>query len=286
MDPHKAADRSPEQMKVYFPETLGELLQAHRREPEALVYAGGTFILSQRSGRFVELPTTIISLQDVEELRRVSRTERYLELGSMVPIRQIIRLGENNVPRALHDALRHIGPPAVTGLATLGGNLAVSGRIMTGVPVLTLFDARVELRRQGGSRWLPVGRIHRADGSLDLQPNEIITRIRVPLYPWTTEVFRRFGSELAPDSSPLTFCGLARASNRIVEELRIIGSAGQPRMLRNKSMEAELVGRRLPLSERDVRSAIEAYGAPDEDLSPIQSDRFRRLVQWFLLNIR
>lgn len=271
---------------VYFPETLGELLQIYRREADALIYAGGTFILSQRAGRFVDLPPTVISLQDVEELQRVSRTERYVELGATVPVRQIIRLGDGNIPAALYAALRHIGPPAVTGLATLGGNLAVPGRIMTGVPVLTLLDARVELRRQGGSRWLPVGRLHRADGSLDLQPREVITRLRVPLYPWTTQLFRRFGSELAPDSNPLTFCGVARASNRIVEELRIIGSTGHPRMLRNKSMEAELVGRRLPLPEREVAQAVEAYGEPDDELSPIQRDRFRRLVQWLLLNLR
>ena len=277
-----AADR----IKVYFPETLGELLQVHRKEPEALVYAGGTFILSQRSSRFVELPPTVISLQDVEELKRISRTERYVELGSMVPIRQIIGLGDSNIPKALHDALRHIGPPAVTGLATLGGNLAVPGRVMTGVPVLTLLDARAELRRQGGARWLPVGRIHRADGSLDLHENEVITRIRIPLYPWTTQVFRRFGSELAPDSNPLTFCGLVRANNGIVEDLRIIGSAGHPQLLRNKSMETELVGRRLPLPEREVQQAVDAYGDSDEALSSIQSDRFRRLVQRFLLNLR
>ena len=275
-----------EDMQVYFPETMGELLQIHRREPEALIYAGGTYVLGQRAGRFVELPPAVISLQEVEELRRVSRTERYVELGAMVPIRHILRLGENNIPEALHEALRHIGPPAVTGLATLGGNLAIPGRIMTGVPVLTLLDSRVELRRQGGSRWLPVGRFHRADGSLDMEPFEIITRIRVPLYPWTTQVFRRFGSELAPDSSPLTFCGLARASNRILEELRIVGSTGLPPLLRNKSMEAELVGRRLPLAERDIRQAVDAYGNPQEELTPIQRDRFQRLIHWFLLNLR
>ena len=117
-------------------------------------------------------------------------------------------------------------------------------------------------------------------------PSEIITRIRVPLYPWTTQVFRRFGSELAPDSSPLTFCGLARASNRILEELRIVGSAGLPPLLRNKSIEAELVGRRLPLSERDIHQTVEAYAAPDDGLRPIQRDRFRRLIHWFLLNLR
>lgn len=281
-----AAERASSETKVYFPESLAELLQVHRRDPEALVWAGGTFILSQRTGRFVELPSTVVSLQDVEELQRVSRTERYVEIGSMVPIRQIIRLGPHNIPRALYDALRHIGPPAIAGLATLGGNLAVAGRIMTSIPVLTLLDARTELRRQGGARWLPVGRVHRADGSVDLQPYEIISRIRIPLYPWTAQVFRRFGSELSPDSDPLTFCGLARTSNRILEELRIVGSAGHPRLLRNKSMEAELVGRRLPLPDREVRQAVDAYGQPGDELSSIQRDRFRRLARWFLLSLR
>ncbi len=281
-----AGERPGLEAKVFFPQTIGELLQTQRRHPDALIYAGGTYILSQRTRRFVELPPTVISLQDVEDLRRVSRTERQVELGAMVPIRQIIDLGRNNVPLALFDALRQMGPPAVTGLATLGGNLAVAGRIMTGVPVLTLLDARAELRRQGGTRWIPVGRIHRVDGSLDLHPDEIITRIRVPLYPWTVQIFRRFGSELVPDSDPLAFCGLARTSNRILEDLRITGSAGHPRMIRNKSMEAELVGRRLPLTEREVLQAVDAYGEADDDLSSIQRDRFRRLARWFLSSVR
>ena len=281
----KADARARTATEVFFPETIGELLQVQRRHPDALIFAGGTYILSQRTGRFVELPPTVISLQEVEDLRRISRTERHIELGSMVPIRQIIDLGQQNIPRALFEALRQIGPPAVTGLATVGGNLAVAGRIMTSVPVLTLLDARAELRRQGEARWLPVGRIHRADGSLDLHADEIITRIRIPLYPWTTQVFRRYGSELVPESDPLAFCGLARTSNRILEDLRITGSAGHPGMIRNKSMEAELVGRRLPLSDRDVHLAIEAYGEAD-GLSPIQRDRFRRLARWYLSSVR
>ncbi len=281
-----AGERTGTGTEVYFPETVGELLQIQRRHPDALIYAGGTYILSQRTGRFVELPPTVISLQEVEDLRRISRTERHIELGSMVPIRHIIDLGHQNIPRALFDALRLVGPPAVTGLATIGGNLAVAGRIMTGVPVLTLLDARAELRRQGGARWLPVGRIHRVDGSLDLHADEIITRIRIPLFPWTMQVFRRFGSEIVPDSDPLAFCGLARTSNRILEDLRITGSAGHPRMIRNKSMEAELVGRRLPLSEREVHLAVDAYGEADDELSSIQRDRFRRLARWFLSSVR
>ncbi len=270
---------------VYFPDTLGELLLLARREPDALIYSGGTFILNQRVGRFADLPPAVISLQDVEELKRVSRSERYLEIGAALPIRDILALGRSNVPECLYSALRMIGPSAVASLATLGGNIAVPGRVLTSVPVLSLLDARVELRRQGASRWLAVSRVHRPNGNLELAESEVITRVRIPLQPWSIEVFRRFGSELAPESEPLSFCGLARTSNRIIEEIRIIGSAGLPAPLRDRDVESELVGRRIPLAERDISTAVEVYQTLGTGLTPIQRDRFVRLVQWFLLNL-
>lgn len=271
---------------IYFPKSLGELQQVRRRHPEGMLYAGGTFLLSQRASRYVSLPPLLITLQEVDELHRVSRTERHLEFGAAVPIRQLLDLGTANVPPALHEGLRHVGPPAIAGLATVGGNLAIPGRIMTTVPVLTLLETRVELRRPGRTRWVPAGRIHRPDGSLDLLEGETITRLRVPLTPWTHQVFRRFGSELAPGSDPLTFCGLMRSGNRILEEIRLVGSAGTARLIRNKNMEAELVGRRLPLNAREVHQALELFGEPDSDLSALQRARMRRLVKWFLLGLR
>jgi hypothetical protein len=35
-----------------------------------------------------------------------------------------------------------------------------------GAPVLQLLEAQIELRRQGNARWIPVGRLRSADGSL------------------------------------------------------------------------------------------------------------------------
>ena len=270
---------------VYFPDALSELLQLYRRSPTALLYAGGTHILSQRAGRFLELPSTVLSIQDVEGLRRVSRTERMIEMGSGMTIAQVLLLGEHNIPRALYAALNSIGPPAVRGIATIGGNLAIPARLMTAVPVLILLDARIELRRQGGVRWLPVSRFHLPDGRLDLKPGEVITRVRVPLQPWSGQMFRRFGTELSPESEPLTVCGLVRVSNGIVEEIRLNGTASGRTLLRSRTMEAELVGRRIPLSHREVESAGEAFGELPAELTNIQRDRFTRLLTWFLLNI-
>lgn len=275
-------DSSP---RVYYPDTLNELLQICRRYPQGLLYAGGTYILSHRSGRFVELPPVVVSLQDVEELRRVSRSERVIEFGAGMTISEILALGEQNLPGAIYPALSSIGHPAVHGLATIGGNLAVPGRLMTSVAALILLDAKLEIRRQGGTRWTPVSRFHQPDATIDLAADEVITRIRVPTQPWSGHMFRRFGNELSPTSEPLTVSGLVRVSNGIVEEIRMSGIANGRTLLRSKTMEAELVGRRPPLSYREVESSMDAFGEMPESLSRLQKDRFQRLLTWFLLNL-
>ena len=99
-------------------------------------------------------------------------------------------------------------------------------------------------------------------------------------------MFRRFGTELSPESEPLTVCGLVRVSNGIVEEIRLNGTASGRTLLRSRTMEAELVGRRIPLSYREVESAADAFGELPGGLSDIQRDRFMRLLTWFLLNIQ
>jgi len=270
---------------VRSPVTMGELLQLWRRSPDALLYAGGTYILSHRRARFVSLPVLVISLQNVEDLKRVARTERMIELGAAMTISEVLQLGSHNIPRVLYSALSSIGHRGIHGLATLGGNLAIPGRLMTSVPALVLLDARLELRRAGSSRWIPVSRFHTAEGTLDLRPGEIISRIRVPYQPWSGQMFRRFGYELSPESEPLTVCGLVRVKDGIVEEVRFTGTAGARIMLRSRDMEAEMVGRKLPLSIREVESAREVFGPLPDSLTGMQRERFNRLLSWFLLNL-
>ena len=72
----------------------------------------------------------------------------------------------------------------------------------------------------------------------------------------------------------------------IVEEIRLNGTASGKTLLRSRTMEAELVGRRVPLSQREVESAGEAFGRLPAQLTDIQRDRFMRLLTWCLLNIR
>lgn len=272
--------------QIYFPDTLNDLIHLRRNMPNALIYAGGTYILKNHEPGATTLPPLVISLQEVEELDRVSRTEKHLEVGSMVTIRRLLMIGRHVVPRALYDAIQQIAPPGIKNLATLGGNICVAEKNMTAAPVLQLMDAALELRRHGSTRWVRAGRFRLPDGSLDLSEGDVLTRIRIPLDAWNVQEFRRYGTEYSPELNQLSFCGLARINKSILEDVRIAFSSAAPFLARGREIEADMVGRKLPFTERDIGSFLERY---DETFStslaipdPFQKKRARRITWWFL----
>ncbi|MDR1597168.1 MAG: FAD binding domain-containing protein, partial [Treponema sp.] len=80
--------------QVFFPTTLPELFSAWARFPDAVPFAGGTELLRNQGKQVLNLPRNILSLDQLDELHRITRTERYLEIGAMVKISDIIRLGK------------------------------------------------------------------------------------------------------------------------------------------------------------------------------------------------
>jgi len=271
---------------VYYPASLNELLHLYRRKPHALIYAGGTYILKHSPDHRLSLPREVISLHEIDELQRISRSERHLEIGAAVPIGTILKIGTNILPPLFFEALSSIGPPGIASLATLGGNLSVSGPILTVLPVLNVLDARIELRRQGHSRWIPASRFRDASGNPVTEPGEIVTRIRLPVETWNIQVFRKFGKLYQPDTDPLIFCGLAKTNKGILDDFRLITSTSGPVPTRNRELEAELVGRKLPLNRRETGAFVKGMSATmdggDTLYSPLQQHRAIHLIRWFV----
>lgn len=269
---------------VYYPETASELTQLYNRRPTASICAGGTLLFSKP---FVDGMGDIISLQNIDELSRVSRTERYIELGATCSLSQIGDIGSPHIPEALIAALESVGPTWVRNLATIGGNVCTSTPVLTLVPVLQLMDARLELRRQGHSRWLPIGRFHPVEGGTALRESEVLTRVRLPIASWNVQVFRKFGQETDPRPESLTFCGVARTGKGVLQDFRFVFSTGGSLVIRNREIEAEIVGRKIPIADREYDVL---FGAMDElyteaSLFGVQLYRARNLLRWFVRTI-
>ena len=241
--------------QVYSPQSFQELFSIWKKNPEILLYAGGTELLRSRKICLPFFPREIISLDKIEELRRISRTERYLEIGAMAKLNQIIALGKI-VPEGLVRCLERIASPQLRNTATIGGNICnPDRRLDTSVPLIAL-DAHLELRSSQASRWISASQFASLPGPPAFTGQEILTRLRIPLEPWTFSSYSKFGSTgINEPGGGILF--ILRNQKNILSGIRVVYSGKI--VLREKNSESMLTGKKLPLDIRDTRAFIENW---------------------------
>jgi CO/xanthine dehydrogenase FAD-binding subunit len=246
--------------QVFFPVTSQELFTAWTRYPDAVPFAGGTGIIWGQNKSVLSLPANILSLDRLEELRHITRTERYIEIGAMVTINEILNMGKI-VPEAFTQALRSIAAPQVRNLATIGGNICFSTvRLDASAPLIAL-DARYELRTASQVRWISASRFSSLPGPLALNSQELLTRIRIPLEPWNYSLYKKFTDPYAEykgdgvfPASPAASCGaivfIVRIRKNILTDIRVV-FAGET-IVQDRNSEVFLSGKQLPLNREDA----------------------------------
>ncbi|MFA6505200.1 MAG: FAD binding domain-containing protein [Treponemataceae bacterium] len=273
--------------QVFFPTTMADLFSSWARCPDAVPYAGGTDLILGQGGRSFLLPRNIISLAPIEELRRISRTERYLEIGAAVTLAEIFALGKI-VPEILRSSLSEIANPQVRNIATIGGSLCCRRRRLDVFAPLAVLDARLELRTATTSRWVSVGRFAPESGEPLLEKAELLTRIRVPLESWNYNLYTRIGGIGIPTEDSASFSFIARAENDILSEVRL-ALAGME-LIRDRSIENTIVGKSLPLTRKHAsgfherwRDRLNALNAPYP--ADLLRDRFLNLVEQAVMGL-
>jgi CO/xanthine dehydrogenase FAD-binding subunit len=269
--------------QVFFPSSLGELFNAWTRFPDAVPFAGGTEIIrGQRSSSLV-LPKNILALGEIEELSRMSRTEQYLEIGAMVKLWDIIRLGKI-VPEALTRSLEGIAGPQLRGLATIGGHICHAACRLDCTASLIALDAIYELRNAQNVRWISAARFSQP-GRLALEKQELLTRIRIPLDQWDFSAYRKFGDrDSGREGGVLIF--IMKNRKNILTSLRTV-FAGEC-VLRNQNGEASLTGKHLPLSHRDAQDFFARWGetlSGSEKPSPLIKSEILGYIESLIYNL-
>jgi xanthine dehydrogenase FAD-binding subunit len=273
-------------MQIFSPAHLGELLSTYSTHPDALLIAGGIEVM--RGIEKASRPGKIIDLTTVAELKRISRTERHMDIGPTLPVSHILSIGRHVIPRVLHDALHSISAPAIRNVATLGGNLCKASPYSDSLTALFALEALLELKSYTTTRWVPVSKFVLDQGKTDLRKGEILTRIRIPLKDWSIQVFRTVPSRGNPYLSSITFCGLAYIMKGVIQDIRFSVGSINPTVIRDRKLETPLIGHKLPLQEREikiVRAALSELMVPIAD-SPLtgtyQTETSLRMVHWFL----
>ncbi|MBN2651675.1 MAG: FAD binding domain-containing protein [Spirochaetales bacterium] len=244
---------------VYIPKNLGELFQIYNKFPNALIYAGGTYLLLSQNNRTIKLPSNVISLQRVDEMQKLKRTERFLEIGAAVTINRILEKASGVMPNVLRTALLEISNPAVRNIATIGGNLCVSEKRMNSYPVLFLLDTKLELKRSGQSRWVDIRKFLTEDNRPDIRDGEILTRIRVPFEQWNYQKYYVIGDRSLQSIDYFLFCSLGKIEKEQVSHFKFVLAQGDNNIYRSRTAEDFIVGRKFPLNNREISTLKELF---------------------------
>jgi CO/xanthine dehydrogenase FAD-binding subunit len=278
--------------QVFSPGSFQELFSVWNRLNDAELYAGGVEISRRRiynKGKRMPLfPRNIIYLGNMEELHKIRRSERYLEIGAMVKLNQIIHLGKI-VPDALNHCIKYTAGPQLRNIATIGGNLCNPTRRLDCSAAMIALDAQYELRTAQSSRWIAAARFSSLPGPPVLAAQELLTRIRVPLEPWTFTWYRKLNT-LGSNEPGGVILLIIRIQKNILTDIRVIYS-GQI-ILRDKNSETMLTGKDLPLEMKETRAFVErwktyltAFGGIEKSVFPGEGVHFNPdLVKAQILN--
>jgi CO/xanthine dehydrogenase FAD-binding subunit len=93
-------------------------------------------------------------------------------------------------------------------------------------------------------------------GPLKLAPQELLTRIRVPLEPWTFNWYRKINKTGGnkPGGGILL---ILRNQKDILTDIRVVYSGNA--ILREKNSESMLAGKHLPLDHKDAQAFVDSW---------------------------
>jgi len=248
---------------ILYPENYTELFTEWNRYPDAVPFAGGTTLIRDH---IPDLPSVILSLEKIEEMCRINRSERYLEIGAMVKLSRIIEL-RKFVPSVLVHCLRNIAGPQLRNMATIGGNVC---RHLDSATAFTALDAQYELRSAQSSRWITAARFSPEPKPGALGPREILSRIRIPLDNWDYSAYKKFAGKNA--------VFLAKVQKNVLADIRIICKAAN-RIWRDKDSEIILIGKRLPLTRRMATTFIARWERGAENVDELSMREFVNFIE-------
>jgi CO/xanthine dehydrogenase FAD-binding subunit len=255
---------------VTAPGTLPEALRLLADAPGAFTpIAGGTDVMVLFNAG--KLPgRNLLDLTRLFDLRGIEDDPAWLTLGALTTYTELVeqRAVHKYFPNLVKSA-RATGALAIQNRGTLGGNIVNASPAADTPPALLAYGAQVEATSLRGSRWIPYEAFHKGYKSMDLAPDELLTRLRLPKPEGTGfHFYRKVGTRQAQAISKVCLAGYAVVEGRTVKDIRV--GLGSVAPVPARAYQAEATVRGASLDAMPLDAAREAVM---KDISPIDDIR-------------
>ncbi len=267
----------------FAPRTLDELVAVRSAYPAACILAGSTDVGLWVTKQMRNLGD-IIYIGQVAELKHMREIDGMLEIGAGVSLDDAYASICGHYPEQLQEMWQRFASLPIRNAGTLGGNVANGSPIGDSMPWLIALGAVIVLRGAAGQRRMPLENFYIAYQKTDLQPDEFVETVCVPLpQPGvrfrTYKLAKRFDQDISAVCAAFAFA----IDGNIVREARIAfgGMAATPK--RAAGTEAFVLGK--PWNEATLTQAMALMAQDFTPLSDMRaSDAYRMKAAQNLLH--
>lgn len=270
----------PPRFDYLAPTDLDEALGAlNEVGDEGKILAGGQSLVPSMNFRLAR-PATLIDINNIPGIDGLANNDGQLVVGTLARHYVFEKpVVDGPLGKLLAEAAHHVGHMPIRVRGTFGGSIAHADPAAEWCMIAQLLDATMVARSSDGAREIPASDFFRTVFSTALEPNEMVTEVRLPLLEDTAKVgFVEF-SRRAGDFAVVAASSVIDLRGEEIKSARIAlaGVGGTP--LRAPSAEAILTGRSP--GDEVFREAAAAAAAEVEPMGDIHgSAEYRReLVQ-------
>jgi CO/xanthine dehydrogenase FAD-binding subunit len=285
-------------MRAYIPgyqltatSSLAETLNLLANEPGMWKpFAGGTdLMVLLEAGKLPH--RNYINIWNLDELRGIEAETQHITVGALTTYTEVQTSAvlREEFPM-LCQAASETGGLAIQNRGTLGGNIVNASPAADSPPALLAYEAELELVSTKGSRWVSYQTFHTGYKEMDIRPDELLTRIRLPRSKQTLKhYYRKVGTRKAQAISKVCLAAVARADGKRIDEIRISLGSVAPIPLRCVKTENVLRGQELDQSMiATAKAELASEIAPIDDIRSTKNYRLRisqNLLADFLENV-
>ena len=172
----------PRSFEYFSPRTLDEAISLLQKlGPEAKLLSGGQSLIPMMKLRIVS-PQHIVDINRIPNLDYISESDGHLKIGALAREHQLetSEVVQQKLP-ILADTAKFIADPLVRSQATVCGNLAHGDPANDHPATMLALGATVVATGPNGQREIAVADFFPGLFTTALEPEEILTEIRIPL---------------------------------------------------------------------------------------------------------
>lgn len=272
------------EIEAFYPTSLKEALILKEEMKNSHLLAGGVSFLRTSQ----ENPQSIISLAQVKELKKMSFFPTFIEIGTMVSLKSILKIGvKRPIPSLLLQAIDNFCYYPILSQVTLGGNLCYYKRNDL-LSVLGLLKAKLEVKSGKKTYWINLSKYINSNKVLNLKKTEIATKVRIPLIPyWTKEVYKKIIIPYSKGNEEITVSLLFKTRNEVIEKIILLFDAEEEIFFLNeKDLGIERSFLPLSLDQREYCLRVSQKTLKQKSLSKLKKEGLFLLMQWSIDSLR